>query len=381
MRAVCLYAYPPEPDGLSQQGHLLYRGLKENGEKVVPVHMSSDFQKKWVYTNFKPDVAIGIGYWGHTPDLIHNPQRFRITPVPWFVADGWVAGFHKTISELPLVFVTSEWVKSRYARDGVDTKNFEVIHIGTDLGVFKPMPRTNLEVRSVRRLLGVGDDEVMLLTIGGDVTSKGAQEVLKALKRIGHGFTKWRYVCKVWGGASADDHYETEMALIEELGEEKERVQYLEGSFSREFMPFILNAADIYVAPSRLEGFGMIQMEAQACGVPVVSIDAMGPKETIVDGETGLLAPVGEMVELASELAPPVPGLPEGEKIVFDAPKVFAYRADVEQLADRLLRLMQDGKLRQEMGRKARKHAERNFDYRKIARDFAKIVKEKIGIQ
>src|SRR3990167_8724114 len=98
MRSLILYAYPPEPDGLSLQGDLLRRGMGENGEEVMPCHISSEFQKEWSYKYFKPDAAIGIGYWGHTPDLILHPQKFGVTPVPWFVADGWVANYHKEIS-------------------------------------------------------------------------------------------------------------------------------------------------------------------------------------------------------------------------------------------------------------------------------------------
>ena len=147
-------------------------------------------------------------------------------------------------------------------------------------------------------MLGVEDDEVMILTAGGDVSSKGAQEVLKALKIVDQNFKKWKYICKVWGGQSADDHYEDEMALIQELGESKDKVKYIEGPVSHDFMPYLLNACDIYAAPSRLEGFGLIQVEAQACGKPVISIDTMGPKETIIHGETGFLAKVAETVDL-----------------------------------------------------------------------------------
>ena len=47
MKIAVLYAYPPEPDGLSLQGHLLYRGLKNIGADVMPYHHSPSFQKQW----------------------------------------------------------------------------------------------------------------------------------------------------------------------------------------------------------------------------------------------------------------------------------------------------------------------------------------------
>ena len=183
MKSVVLYAYPPQPDGLSMQGDMLYRGMKENSEEVLPCHLASDFQKEWIYNHFKPDVAFSIGYWNYTPDVILHPQKFGVTPVPWFVADGWVANYQKEIGSLPLVFVTSEWVKKTYARDGVDTKNFEVAHIGLETEIFKPIPKSDPRIKAVRQMLGVEDNELMIMTAGGDVSSKGAQEILQALKK------------------------------------------------------------------------------------------------------------------------------------------------------------------------------------------------------
>ncbi len=381
MKSVILYAYPPEPDGLSLQGDLLYRGFKENGEEVMPCHLSSEFQKEWTYKSFKPDVAIGVGFWSHTPDLVTHTEKFGVMPVPWLLADGWVANYHKEIASLPLVFVTSGWVKKTYERDGVDTKNFEVMHIGLETDIFKPIPKTDQKVKLIRRMLGIKNGEVMILTVGGDVTSKGAQEVLKALKIIDQEFKNWKYVCKVWGGASADDHYENEMALIEELGDSKDKVVYLEGSLSHDFMPYLLNAADIYAAPSRLEGYGMIQVEAQGCGIPVVSINEMGPKETVIHGETGFLANVGETVELIEEWAYTHMGFDEDRKIQFDKPKIFAYRANVDELADYFLKLMTNEDLRKKMGAAAREHAVRNFEYHKIAKDTTDLIKERLKLK
>ena len=381
MKVAILYAHPPEPDGLSQQGHMLYRGMKDNGEEIEPVHLSAEYQKEWVYKYLKPDVAIGVGFWGHTPDIVHHTRRCGVQPVPWFLSDGWVANYHKDLSELPLVFTTSDWVRRTYLRDGVDIKNFEVAHIGFDLDKFKPLPKTHLGVRAVREMAGVKDNEIMVLTAGGDVTSKGAQEVFQALHKVNGEFRNWKYVCKLWGGKSADDHYEDEMRLIEALGSESEdRVVYIEGPMSQEFMPYLLNACDVYAAPSRLEGFGMIQVEAMACGKPVISINAMGPKETIVHGETGFLADVASTVDLTEEWVYTSMGFDERHIVKFNEPKTFAYRANVDQIAEYLLKLLMNPELRDKMGKAAREHVLKNFDYRYTARRMADIIKTKFKI-
>ncbi len=61
MKILTLYAYPPEPDGLSQQGHLLYKGFLDNGHDARPCHLDGWLQKEWLYKNFNPDVVVGVG--------------------------------------------------------------------------------------------------------------------------------------------------------------------------------------------------------------------------------------------------------------------------------------------------------------------------------
>jgi len=381
MKIAVLHAYPPEPDGLSIQGNLLYRGLKEIGVDVMPCHYTPNFQKQWVLDAYKPDIAIGVGCWTYTPDIILSPQNSGVIPVPWFVANGWVANYHKILSELPLVFTTSEWVKETYKRDGVDVKNYRTLPIGFDPEEIRPIPQSDPKVKKLREMLGIQPHEKMILTIGGDVTSKGAQEMFKALAEIDKDFKDWKYVLKHWDCESAEVHGAEEEALIDQLGLDSGKIQYLSGAFSHDFMPYLIAACDIYAAPSRLEGFGMIQMEAEACGRPVISINVGGPVDTIIHGKTGYLAEVGETVELKEEWASEDMGFEAYHKIKFDKPKVFAYRASISDLAKYTKRLLTDDKLREEMGRNAREHAMANFQYRDVAKKALKMIKENIDLK
>jgi len=380
VKIAVFYIYPPDPGGLSQQGHLLYRGLKDIGCEVMPCHYKPSFQKQWVLNVYKPDIAIGIGCWTDTPDIILSPQRNGILPIPWLLADGWVANYREEISSLPLVFATSQWVKDTFKRDGVKVDNFSVLPIGFDPEEIKPIPRSDSKVQGLREMLSIRPEEKMILTIGGDVTSKGAQEMLKALAQIDKNFKNWKYVCKALDSEYEAKHHEEEKNLIKKLDLDPGKILYLTGTSSHDFMPYLLSACDIYAAPSRLEGFGMIQLEAMACGKPVVSINIGGPADTIISGKTGFLAEVEETTKLNEEWALASMGFDADHKTKFDEPKVFAYRASISDLVKYTTQLLTDDGLREEMGKNAYEHALANYNYKLIAQKALATIKEKLNL-
>ena len=376
MKAVVLFPYPVEPDGQSLQGDYLLRGLRENGVEAIPCDRAEELPKMFAFKNFKPDVAIGIGFWGDTPDLVNFCIEQGVQPVPWYNADGWVANYHDILNKLPLLVATSNWVKETYIRDGVNGKNIHVCPIGYDPEIFHPVSKDDESVKNIRNLLGINEDEKMILTMGGDVTSKGAQEMFRALALIGDKFTKWKYVLKTYDSFSAENHGFEEEKLIDELGLDKDKIIYLSGKYPPEFMANLLKACDIYAGPSRLEGFGMIQLEAMACGKPVISINVGGPKDIVVYGRTGFLVDVAEEIKLQREWAYPSMGFQTKHQIEFTEPKIFAYRANVEQLAEYTLKLLTDDALRESMGREAAEHALKNFDYKKTAKRMIDLIEK-----
>ncbi len=376
MKILLLYPYPLEPDGQSLQGHYLAKGLKELEVEVVSCNRGDDLQKLWTYKAFNPDVVIGIGYWGNTPELISSPLNHNLKAVPWFNADGWVANYHHILNSLPLLVATSNWVKQTYIRDGVKGDNIHVCPIGFDPEIFYPRKKDNEQIKKLREMLGIREHEKMILTAGGDVTSKGAQEMFKALAKINDKFPDWKYVLKTYDSFSAENHGEEEEALMEELELDKDRVIRLSGEYSPEFMAALINACDIYAGPSRLEGFGMIQLEAMACGKPVISINVGGPKDVIIHEKTGFLVDVEHEVKLDREWAYTWMGFEENHQIKFPEPKTFAYRANIEQLADCTLKLLTDNILREQMGNAAAKHALENFNYKVTAKRMLDLIKK-----
>lgn len=379
MKVLILYDYPPMPGGLSTQGELLHKGLQEIGVDCHGVHLDSELEKKWYYNWFKPDIVLGIGFWGHTPQLIIHPLNSGVQPVPWLVADGYIANYQEILNTLPLILVTSNWVKEMYVRDGIREDNIEVLPVGCNTDSFIPRDMNDPKVAAVRDFFGVSSHELMILTLGGDAASKGAQEVMQALALIDRDAPDWKYICKVWPQPRTTRQNQYDLELAKRLGIEK-KVTYATNIISREFMPYLLAACDIYAAPSRLEGFGMPQVEAGACGKPVISINAMGMRDTLVHGKTALLAKVAQQIVINEVSLTEEGGFGE-RKVQFNPPRTVDYRADVNDIATYLIELMKDASLREKMGMAGRKRAIEFFDYRIVARRFVQIIQKRLGIE
>jgi alpha-maltose-1-phosphate synthase len=380
VKVLVLTEYPPSAAGLATQGRLFCKGLREIGVEVHPVHFESPMEKEWYYRWFQPDVVVGVGFWGHVPHLVLHPQQFGMKAVPWLVADGYVALHHEVLNALPLILVTSNWVKETYVRDGIKGDHIEVLPVGCDTDSFAPRGHDDLKVRTIREALGVSDDQIMILTVGGDATSKGAQEVMRALELIDAEAPDWRYVCKVWPQPRTVAQNLIDLQLAAQLGIDK-KITYSTNVVSHNFMPYLLAACDIYAAPSRLEGFGMIQVEANACTKPVIAINAMAFLDTMVHGETALLAKVAEEKKIGEAAFGEGHGIDDSHRIVFPNLRTAEYRASVPDIADHLLTLMRDLGLRRRMGEAGRKHVVELFDYRQVARRFLEIVSKRLGIR
>ncbi len=380
MKVLVLYDYPPSPGGLATQGDLLYKGLLEIGVDAHPAHFESAQEKEWYYRWFEPDVVVGVGYWGHTPQLVLHPQRYGAQAVPWLVADGYIANYQEVLNALPLILVTSNWVKEMYVRDGINADKIEVLPVGCNTDSFIPFSKDDPKILAVREALGISPDQLMILTVGGDAASKGAQEVMQALALIDAKAPDWKYVCKVWPQPRTKNQNLADLELATQLGIQN-NVTYATNTISRTFMPYLIGACDIYAAPSRLEGFGMSQVEAGACEKPVISINAMGMLDTLIHKETALLAKIARKIVVNEIMLGDESGFEDQHKMVFNVPRTVDYRADVQDIAKYLLVLMNDAGLREKMGKAGRERVVENFDYRVVAKRFVQIMNDKLGIK
>ena len=300
--------------------------------------------------------------------------------MPWLVADGYIANYQEVLNELPLILVTSHWVKEMYVRDGIKAENIEVLPVGCDTSSFIPFEKKDPKILAVRESLGISPDQLMILTVGGDAASKGAQEVMQALAIIDTKAPDWKYVCKVWPQPRTKIQNMLDLELAKSLGLEK-NITYATNTISRNFMPYLIGACDIYAAPSRLEGFGMPQVEAGACGKPVIGLNAMGMLDTLIHNKTAFLAEVARKIVVDEVILGEESGFESNRKIEFDIPRTVDYRANVQDIATYLLRLMKDENLRAKMGAAGRERAVEFFDYKVVTKKFLQILQERLGIK
>lgn len=161
-----------------------------------------------------------------------------------------------------------------------------VVSPGTDTDLFTPGTDRNTE-RS-RRLLGIPLDAELVAFVGRLQQFKGPQVLIRATAELVRRDPTRKLRVIICGGASGAATTERQyMKLAEELGVSR-RVRFLDPRPPEELVT-IYQAADIVAVPSYNESFGLVAMEAQACGTPVIAARVGGLPVAVSEGETGLL--------------------------------------------------------------------------------------------
>jgi D-inositol-3-phosphate glycosyltransferase len=164
-----------------------------------------------------------------------------------------------------------------------DPSRIRIVAPGVDHAFFGPGDR-----RQARRAIGLPDQGPLLLFVGRIQPLKGVAVAVRALAALGSDYAGARLV--VVGGPSGPQG-ETEVgrlvALVDELGL-GERVVFVPPR-PHELLSTYYRAADVCLVPSRSESFGLVALEAAACGTPVVASDVGGLRSLIDHGRTGYL--------------------------------------------------------------------------------------------
>lgn len=203
---------------------------------------------------------------------------------------------------------------------GADPSKIEVIPCGVDLDLFYPRSQTEVKAR-----IDVPDYHKMVLFVGRIEPLKGIDVLIKAMALVVEKRPELRddfCLCIVGGEPDADaEDMNREMARLQDMRAElgiADVVTFL-GKREQPALPDYYSAAEVCVVPSHYESFGMVALEAMACGTPVIASRVGGLTFTVKDGHTGFLVP----------------------------------NDDPHALAEKLGLLLTDEKLKQEMGRRA----------------------------
>jgi len=164
---------------------------------------------------------------------------------------------------------------------------------GRDPARFHPDSAARARLRGA---LNVPERRVVVAIVSRLVRHKGHPELVAAMKQVidtGANAELW-----VIGERLPSDHGEDLEPMFAAcgLGPRLRRLGY------REDVAALLAAADIFALPSHFEGLPMSVIEAMLTGLPVVATDVRGPREQVVDRQTGLLVPPGETAPLAQAL-------------------------------------------------------------------------------
>jgi D-inositol-3-phosphate glycosyltransferase len=194
--------------------------------------------------------------------------------------------------------------KEMITRLGASPEQIHLVPLGVDLELFQPHDATYSRER-----LDLPDGPIILY-VGRIDPVKGIDTLFDAFKRL--------LASREWDGEEptlvfiggmmdpdlGDDGMDQDLQQLAHQARElgmADRILF-RGSQPRELLPLYYSAADVCTVPSRYESFGLVAVEAMACGTPIVASKVGGLQFTIRDGESGLLIPHSDPIALSSAL-------------------------------------------------------------------------------
>lgn len=184
------------------------------------------------------------------------------------------------------IIAISNAVKQEILLKNIRAEKVELIYNGIDLNRFNVVEKSN-------------SDEIRIGCVARLIPKKKGQDILiRAIRIVKESYPNIK--CYFAGEAPKGKEYYLDdlKKLVRELGLEDNIIFY--GNINE--ISNFLNMIDVFVLPSRYEGFGIALIEAMACNLPVISSNLDGPKEIIKDGVYGSLFDKGNYKELAIQI-------------------------------------------------------------------------------
>lgn len=209
--------------------------------------------------------------------------------LPWLLADrGKRRPFFRAVREVDRLIAVSQAQRATYERIGVPPEQLTTVPNG--ISARGPGPGR----RAAREALGLRPDQPVVMTIGRLTVMKGQRFLVESVPHLADRFPGLAVLVLGQGHLQAQLEEQAAALGVQDC------VQLLG---HRSDARMLLDAADVFVLPSRHEGMPLAAMEAMEAGLPVVATRVIGSQEVVADGETGLLVPPQDADSLAEALA------------------------------------------------------------------------------
>lgn len=220
----------------------------------------------------------------------------------------------------------------------VDPQRVHVVHNGIDIEQWQPNPET-----SALTTRGIDPEAPTIVFVGRITRQKGLPYFLRAVREL-----PADYQVVLCAGAPDTEEIAREVSeLVSGLRSDRDGIHLITEMLPRHELTQLLSHATTFVCPSIYEPLGIVNLEAMACGTPVVASATGGIPEVVADGETGYLVPIDQVQDGT--------GTPTD-------PEAF-----VADLADTLTRMVSDPQRARQMGEASRRRAAEHFSWESIA--------------
>ncbi|VVB91410.1 Trehalose synthase [uncultured archaeon] len=182
---------------------------------------------------------------------------------------------------------TANCVMKKY---GILPDKISIIPNAIDVTKFNP----DIEGKEIRKKLGITSEKIILF-VGRLDFQKGAGYLISAFSEVIRDFPDVKLI--IVGDGPLKDHIKK---IIDEHCLSKS--VFLLGRATDEDLPRIYAACDLFVLPSLMEGFGIVYLEAMACGKACIGANIGGVEDVIADGHTGFLVPPADPASICKAI-------------------------------------------------------------------------------
>ncbi|WP_226581182.1 glycosyltransferase [Halobacillus litoralis] len=188
----------------------------------------------------------------------------------------------RILQEADEVIVVGEALKTEVTEKfGIDSEKVSLINMGVDRSVFAPA-----DAKEMKQELKLSPDRFHILYVGNHIKAKGLSELLEAFQEIRN---ERKNAELHFVGSVKDESYLEE--LKQSVHKENKQVVHFHGPKDQQTLAKWMAAADLFVLPSYIEGFGLVALEAMSCHTPVVGSDVGGLSYLLSDGAGVLVQP------------------------------------------------------------------------------------------